>query len=237
MKEQGLPSDNDGCAGLNARVNQYLGNVEPPLDQMFSDPIVRLALECDGVSPAEARARIETIRQHLRKRSGRQTKKMPESGSRTAGIVARPTCDPADLGQPEAAPLSQSNNVNDPVVGFANVSGADRPYCRTGVSPLPPIGSMLVLPGLQPDLEATGGQRGELLLALHELTERLTAIGNYLAALLMLSRRETSKQPALQDAEGILSKVMAQAELANAALHRLRRLSVCGSSAYGRCGA
>jgi hypothetical protein len=212
-------------------MNQYLGNREPALDQIFSDPIVRLALECDGVSPAEARARIEVARQHLRKRTGRQPKKMPEAGSRTVELAGQPACPPVGVGRPGTAASSQSSNVEDPVVGFATVLGADRPYCGTGLSPLPSFGSRLGLSGLQSDLQATGGQRGEILLALHELTERLTAVGNYLAALLELSRTETSRQPALPGSESILSRAMGQAELANAALHRLRYLSGCGGSA------
>lgn len=47
----------------------YFGNREPPLDEVFDDPIVRLLMARDGMPPDEARACVERVRAALRERS------------------------------------------------------------------------------------------------------------------------------------------------------------------------
>ncbi len=47
----------------------YFGNREPPLNEVFDDPIVRLLMARDGVPPDEARAYVERIRAALRERT------------------------------------------------------------------------------------------------------------------------------------------------------------------------
>jgi hypothetical protein len=44
----------------------YLGNREPPLDEVLNDPIVRLVMACDGLPPDEARAFVEAACRRLR---------------------------------------------------------------------------------------------------------------------------------------------------------------------------
>ena len=46
----------------------YVGNREPPLDEVLNDPIVRLVMARDGLPPEEARAHIEAARRRLRER-------------------------------------------------------------------------------------------------------------------------------------------------------------------------
>ena len=46
----------------------YFGNREPPLDEVFDDPIVRLLMARDGLPPDEARACVERVRAALRER-------------------------------------------------------------------------------------------------------------------------------------------------------------------------
>jgi hypothetical protein len=46
----------------------YLGNREPPLEEVFDDPIVRLLMVRDGLPPDEARACVERARAALRER-------------------------------------------------------------------------------------------------------------------------------------------------------------------------
>jgi hypothetical protein len=46
----------------------YFGNREPPLDEVFDDPIVRLLMARDGLPPDEARACVERARAALRER-------------------------------------------------------------------------------------------------------------------------------------------------------------------------
>jgi hypothetical protein len=45
----------------------YLGNREPPLDEVLDDPIVRLVMSRDRLTRDEVRAQIEAARQQLRK--------------------------------------------------------------------------------------------------------------------------------------------------------------------------
>ena len=47
----------------------YFGNREPPLDEVFDDPIVRLLMTRDGFPPDEARACVERVRRVLRERA------------------------------------------------------------------------------------------------------------------------------------------------------------------------
>ncbi len=47
----------------------YLGNREPSLDEVFSDPIVRLVLARDGLPVEAARAFAELARRRLRQES------------------------------------------------------------------------------------------------------------------------------------------------------------------------
>ena len=47
----------------------YLGNREPPLDEVFDDPIVRLLMARDGLPPDKARAYVERVRAALRDRA------------------------------------------------------------------------------------------------------------------------------------------------------------------------
>ena len=49
----------------------YFGNREPPLDELFDDPIVRLLMARDGLPPGEARACVERVRASLRERHTR----------------------------------------------------------------------------------------------------------------------------------------------------------------------
>jgi hypothetical protein len=45
----------------------YLGNREPPLDEMFDDPIVRLVMARDRLLPDDVRAYVEAAVRRLRK--------------------------------------------------------------------------------------------------------------------------------------------------------------------------
>ncbi|HZB91838.1 MAG TPA: hypothetical protein VE397_10380 [Stellaceae bacterium] len=47
----------------------YVGNREPPLDEVLDDPIVRLVMARDGLPPEEVRAHIESARRRLQQRS------------------------------------------------------------------------------------------------------------------------------------------------------------------------
>jgi hypothetical protein len=49
----------------------YFGNREPPLNEVFDDPIVRLLMARDGLPPDEARAYVERVRAALRVRTRR----------------------------------------------------------------------------------------------------------------------------------------------------------------------
>jgi hypothetical protein len=49
----------------------YFGNREPPLDEVFDDPIVRLLMARDGMPPDEARAHVERVRASLREQRRR----------------------------------------------------------------------------------------------------------------------------------------------------------------------
>ncbi len=40
------------------------GGVEPPLEEMLRDPIVRARMRCDGVEPDEVRRLLEAARRH-----------------------------------------------------------------------------------------------------------------------------------------------------------------------------
>jgi hypothetical protein len=44
---------------------QYLGNREPPLDEVFDDPIVRLVMARDRTPPDEVRAYVDAARRSL----------------------------------------------------------------------------------------------------------------------------------------------------------------------------
>ncbi len=46
----------------------YLGNREPPLDEVFDDHIVRLVMARDRLAPEEVRTQVEAARHQLRKR-------------------------------------------------------------------------------------------------------------------------------------------------------------------------
>jgi hypothetical protein len=46
----------------------YLGNCEPPLDEVFDDPIVRLVMARDHLPPEEVRVHIEAAQRRLRDR-------------------------------------------------------------------------------------------------------------------------------------------------------------------------
>jgi len=69
----------------------YFGNREPPLDEVFDDPIVRLLMARDGLPPDEARACVERMRAALRERgrllaaTGRSTR-VSREGSTTASF-------------------------------------------------------------------------------------------------------------------------------------------------------
>ena len=58
----------------------YFGNREPPLDEVFDDPIVRLLMQRDRLPPDEARACVERVRASLRERKAR-----PKPPARAAG--------------------------------------------------------------------------------------------------------------------------------------------------------
>jgi hypothetical protein len=47
----------------------YLGNREPPLEEVFDDPIVRLLMVRDRLPADEARACVERVRAALRERA------------------------------------------------------------------------------------------------------------------------------------------------------------------------
>ena len=47
---------------------QYLGNREPPLDEVFDDPIVRLVMARDRIPPDEVRAYVDVARRSLGER-------------------------------------------------------------------------------------------------------------------------------------------------------------------------
>ena len=69
----------------------YFGNREPPLDEVFDDPIVRLLMARDGLPLDEARAYVERVRAALRARgrllkARRQSKLVPREGSSTASF-------------------------------------------------------------------------------------------------------------------------------------------------------
>ncbi|HEV2552099.1 MAG TPA: hypothetical protein VGU20_32625 [Stellaceae bacterium] len=51
----------------------YFGNREPPLDEVFDDPIVRLLMARDGLPPDEARACVERARAALRERDAHRS--------------------------------------------------------------------------------------------------------------------------------------------------------------------
>jgi len=44
---------------------QYLGNREPPLDEVLDDPMVRLVIERDRLQLAEVREHVEAARRRL----------------------------------------------------------------------------------------------------------------------------------------------------------------------------
>ena len=44
---------------------QYLGNREPPLDEVFDDPIVRLVIARDRILPDEVQACVDAARRSL----------------------------------------------------------------------------------------------------------------------------------------------------------------------------
>lgn len=46
----------------------YFGNCEPPLDEVFNDPIVQVVLARDGLPLEAARAFAEAARRQLRQR-------------------------------------------------------------------------------------------------------------------------------------------------------------------------
>jgi hypothetical protein len=46
----------------------YLGNREPPLNELLDDPITHLLMASDGVPPREVRAHINIVRWRLRER-------------------------------------------------------------------------------------------------------------------------------------------------------------------------
>jgi hypothetical protein len=58
----------------------YFGNREPPLDEVFDDPIVRLLMARDGLPPDEARACVERVRASLRERRSRSRALGREAG-------------------------------------------------------------------------------------------------------------------------------------------------------------
>lgn len=68
----------------------YFGNREPPLDEVFDDPIVRLLMARDGLPPDEARACVERMRAALRARGrllkATQSKLAPREGFSTASF-------------------------------------------------------------------------------------------------------------------------------------------------------
>jgi hypothetical protein len=66
----------------------YFGNREPPLDEVFDDPIVRLLMARDGLPPDEARACVERMRAALRARllKATQSKLAPREGFSTASF-------------------------------------------------------------------------------------------------------------------------------------------------------
>jgi hypothetical protein len=47
----------------------YLGNCEPPLDEVLDEPIVHLVMACDRLPPQEVRANVEAAQRWLRERS------------------------------------------------------------------------------------------------------------------------------------------------------------------------
>jgi hypothetical protein len=58
----------------------YFGNREPPLEEVFDDPIVRLLMARDGLPPDEARACVERVRASLRERVMRSKPLAREAG-------------------------------------------------------------------------------------------------------------------------------------------------------------
>ncbi len=46
----------------------YVGNREPPLDEVLDNSIVRLVMARDGLAPEDVRAQIEAARRRLRER-------------------------------------------------------------------------------------------------------------------------------------------------------------------------
>lgn len=46
----------------------YLGNREPPLDEVFDEPIVHLVMARDRVPLDEVRANVEAVQRRLRER-------------------------------------------------------------------------------------------------------------------------------------------------------------------------
>lgn len=57
---------NQNCKARDAAVMLYVGNREPPLDQLLDDPIVQLVMARDGLPPEEVGAHIEAARRRLR---------------------------------------------------------------------------------------------------------------------------------------------------------------------------
>jgi hypothetical protein len=51
---------------MDEDVMPYLGNREPPLDEVLDDPIVRLVMACDQLTREEVRAQLDAAQHSLR---------------------------------------------------------------------------------------------------------------------------------------------------------------------------
>jgi len=51
---------------------QYLANREPPLDDLFVDPIIRLVMARDHLQVDKLRAQLETVRRRVNEEDGQR---------------------------------------------------------------------------------------------------------------------------------------------------------------------